>query len=416
MISTDKNLFLYISVFLLLSPLSITLTELAGKPVDLVLSDLLLLLVPLIFFTNGFKSKYTVLVPVLMICFYLSLSAYNAILEGGQLSNFISSLRFTKQFILIAAGGAFFLIFGKVEIEVFFKVVMAILIIILASDLLFGSFPRGCGYEGRWGGCFILREVYGFPNSSASYLSILFLGVLFLHSINVMSAKKTIAVFTFVAVLSMLSLSRTAWLTIALGCFGFLLTLRKPILIIVYLSLSLLLCFIIFYNIEDIVSLPIFEGVINKVSYYASGNELTSGRTDIWLDAMVLWAERPLFGYGFDYFSNYVPGFDTPHQQYLELLFKSGLVGFSLYFFLLFVALFFFKDFLCEVRGLKSRHVMFRLVFILVFPILVNGIFQPILSYSIISNIVMFIFGYVLEFNRSNYLEGYNETSAPRYG
>ncbi|MFA9385130.1 MAG: O-antigen ligase family protein [Vibrio cyclitrophicus] len=415
MIIFYRKFFLYISVFILLSPLSITLMELSGKPVDLVLSDFLLMLVPLALLTSGFKSKYTVLIPALMIFFYLSLSAFSAILDGGQLSNVVSSLRFTKQFLLITAGGAFFLVFGKVDVDVVIRVSITILIIILASDLFFGSFPRGCGYEGRWGGCFIQREVYGFPNSSASYMVILFLGILFLHSINLVPAKNVIYVFSIVIILSVLSLSRTAWFTIALGGLAFLITLRKPIFIAIYTFLFLFLSLFVYYNFKDISTLPIFEGIVNKISYYANGNEVTSGRTDIWFDTIVLWAERPLFGFGFDYFSNYVPGFDTPHQQYLELLFKSGLIGLFLYLSLCLKVVFMLSDYFCKASFLKSRYVLFRLIFILVFPVLINGLFQPILSYSIVSNMIMFILGYILEFNKSNYLEGYNETGTTRY-
>ncbi|MBX3436200.1 MAG: O-antigen ligase family protein [Planctomycetaceae bacterium] len=55
-----------------------------------------------------------------------------------------------------------------------------------------------------------------------------------------------------------------------------------------------------------------------------------SGRSTIWGETWDLFADRPLFGYGFEPYSERAT-FDTPHQQYLEVLYKCGLVGMALY-------------------------------------------------------------------------------------
>ncbi|NVK67539.1 MAG: O-antigen ligase family protein [Vibrio campbellii] len=397
---------IYLFAFLLLSPLSITLLEVSGKPVDISLSDLILVLIPFSFIYVGLRNKLTLLLPAFLVFFYLSLAMIHSILEGGQLSNVISSLRFSKQFLLIAAGGAFFVIYKHNKSNVFVHVFFVISVVILFSDIVWGAFPRGCGYEGRWGGCFLGIDVYGFPNSSASYLAIGFLVILFLHSIKLVSINVTIFTFIIIALLSLLSLSRTSWVTLFLGGIGFLLFLRNPFLIFSYLSLLFITACLIVFNMDAIIDMPIFEGMVNKVAYYSSGNEMTSGRTHIWFDTLALWSEQPLFGYGFDYFSKYVVGFDTPHQQYLELLFKSGFFGTIIYLLLCCYTVFLLSDFLKYKANFDEGSISLRLLAIVAFPVAVNGLFQPILSYSTVANITMFTLGYLLEFNKVKFSEG----------
>lgn len=407
---------IYLFAFLLLSPLSITLLEVSGKPVDISSSDLMSVLIPFSLIYVGLRNKLTLLLPAFLIFFYLSLAMIHSILEGGQLSNVISSLRFSKQFLMIAAGGAFFVIYKQNKSNVFVCVFCVISVVILFSDIVWGGFPRGCGYEGRWGGCFLGLDVYGFPNSSASYLAIGFLVILFLHSIKLVSVKVTIFAFVIIAILSLLSLSRASWVTLFLGGIGFLIFLRNPFLIFAYLSLFFITACMIFFNMDAIIDMPIFEGMVNKVAYYSSGNEMTSGRTHIWFDTLVLWSDQPLFGYGFDYFSKYVVGFDTPHQQYLELLYKSGFFGTVIYLLLCCYTVFLLSVFLKYKANFNEGNIPLRLLAIVAFPVAVNGLFQPILSYSTVANIAMFTLGYLLEFNKVKFSEGENETSTTRYG
>ncbi|OCH48745.1 hypothetical protein A6E08_08835 [Vibrio lentus] len=308
-------------------------------------------------------------------------------------------MRFSKQFLLILSGGAFFIIFSDLSLRTFTRCFFLILMLLLIGDLVFGNFPRGCGYEGRWGGCLINTEVYGFPNSSASYLAIALLFFLVLNALKLTSLRLTAFLVVIISIFSLLSLSRTAWLTIVIGSiFYILLSIRNKKILAWFSFIISTLFFVFILNFESIYSLPIFDGVINKIDYYADGHEVTSGRIGIWSKTMSLISTRPFLGFGFDYFSNYVDGFDTPHQQYLEIMFKSGLVGFVIYFMICLYIVEMFVSYLSVKTGIYNRNVRVRVWLILIMPVLVNGFFQPILSYSVVSNIIMFTLGYLLEF------------------
>jgi O-antigen ligase len=78
------------------------------------------------------------------------------------------------------------------------------------------------------------------------------------------------------------------------------------------------------------------------------GSGLT-GRTEIWPLFLSTYAEKPIFGHGFDmsryfaenYFGAYVAGeISSTHNSYLTILFDMGIFGFSLYFCILTIALF----------------------------------------------------------------------------
>ncbi|MGD9856179.1 MAG: O-antigen ligase family protein, partial [Planctomycetaceae bacterium] len=55
-----------------------------------------------------------------------------------------------------------------------------------------------------------------------------------------------------------------------------------------------------------------------------------AGRSAIWNETWELIASRPLWGYRFDPYSRRA-AFDTPHQQYLEVLYKTGFAGLAMY-------------------------------------------------------------------------------------
>jgi O-antigen ligase len=68
-------------------------------------------------------------------------------------------------------------------------------------------------------------------------------------------------------------------------------------------------------------------------------NLSSSGRLQMWGQALKLWVQRPFFGYGGMAFANadlnIYPTFGHPHSSIIQLLFEYGLLGFFLAFFLL---------------------------------------------------------------------------------
>ena len=384
---------------LLFIPISIRLAELGGKPIDIVLSDLfpLFFLVIAVLYRKNSFSSYSIYLPIFAIAYYLGIALFTSILDGGSLSQIASSIRLSKQFLLIPCGAVFFHVWGWAGLRYFSYSILIILTSILLKDVLADGFPRGCGYQSRWGGCTPFGEVYGFPNSSASYLVLLSLSLFIFYKLSILSKSFLLWGIFCCAVLSLFSLSRSSWVFLFLGLlFFYLFTANsyKKTITSIFTVISLLV--LSFLGAFSFTEMPIFKGVINKVTYYADGNEITSGRTQIWYDTLELIYEKPIFGYGFDYFSNYISGFDTAHQQYLELLFKSGMVGILIYFFCIYLFFYTVK----KISTAYALNIHKLVLWVVLVPLLINGLFQPIFSYSLVGNTFMFFFGFILEANK----------------
>lgn len=387
-------------LFFLVFPVSFELISVGSKPIDLVFSDIY----PVIFFTLLFvfnikvRSRSVWYIPFFAMFYYLSISIVGSLIEQGALSNIFSSIRFSKQLLLIPCGAAFFALYGWKGLKGYPYVVIAIFVIIILSDFFSGSFPRGCGYEGRWGGCIGGTEVYGFPNSSSSYFALLTLSLLVYLDKQISIRYLALLGLGVGVILSVLSLSRASWLFLFCGFFLFFLYQVKLIYKLLFGAVISIIIVIFHESLLSLINgLTIFDGVTGKVSYYADGAEISSGRVGIWQESLALIAKSPIFGYGFEYFSNYVDGYDTPHQQYLELLFKSGLIGLSIYLIVIFL---FWQSVKSITINSRSSKIYFITIFCCLLPLLINGLFQPILSYSLVGNLFMFALGISLEANK----------------
>jgi O-antigen ligase len=73
--------------------------------------------------------------------------------------------------------------------------------------------------------------------------------------------------------------------------------------------------------------------ILNSVQPNDAGGlrQYTTGRTQIWVETLQLWAERPLMGYGMGQFKFLVPAavstYTHPHNAPIQFLFQWGLVG-----------------------------------------------------------------------------------------
>ena len=134
------------------------------------------------------------------------------------------------------------------------------------------------------------------------------------------------------------------------------------------------------------------ERIQERVERSTEQEDPSSGRFDIWKLAIELWTERPIFGYMFESFSRYAE-VDTPHQQYLEVLHKSGGVGFILYVGLLISCL------SAAIRLLRiappRSGAWYRLsgVIAMLSGVMVGNFTQPNLTYSLTGNLVFLLFG-----------------------
>jgi O-antigen ligase len=115
-----------------------------------------------------------------------------------------------------------------------------------------------------------------------------------------------------------------------------------------------------------------------------ASEDATSGRLSIWRMTLPLIARHPWFGYGFEPFSHFSSTFDTPHNQYLELLYKGGLTVLVTFLGPVFFA--------CR-RALASREAVEPIFGALLLGVLVSNITQPNLTYAPTASFLFFWWG-----------------------
>lgn len=146
------------------------------------------------------------------------------------------------------------------------------------------------------------------------------------------------------------------WSTFGIVSFGSLLVYKKMtsgrqnwLGFAVFFNLVAAVLILFFFSFEWI-----FFDVLQANSATRGIDSGLTGRTEMWAFFLSLFAERPLLGYGFDmsrfYAANYVSdGLGSAHNSYITLLFDFGIVGFSIYFMLVVLAL---------IGALRSRTLL----------------------------------------------------------
>lgn len=118
-------------------------------------------------------------------------------------------------------------------------------------------------------------------------------------------------------------------------------------------------------------------GAIQRFWTKGIGDQMTSGRTDLWLESVELLSYRPLFGYGahqYQFVSDLARGvFKHPHQGFLQFFFDWGLVGGGM-FLCLFAMLLFNAFFVSHCRP-ATKLVSAIMVSTLIGFSLVDGVF-----------------------------------------
>lgn len=398
-----NKVFLLFLVVVLVLPLNYTLFYISELPVDIVLSDLVIVITAIYMMLMSrhyyFPKKLTILVAIL--CVFCVLLGVIAFFMYDSLTPTVASIRFVKPFIFIYLG----IVLSKgINLKKYYDYIVIVVCFMiwttLFSDIvLSANFPRI-----RWGqtGLFGL-EYYGFPNSAMVLYAFLMSFILpkLLDKIKHSIFKSVLLLSSFcIGYLTVVfSLSRNALLvlTFSTSCFviwsfiNYFFLQRK-----LRLTHLFFLCFVLaggfcllFYFASDI--LYIAEPLIGKWQHNMS-TDFSSGRFEIWYETIMLIGKSPIVGYLFIPFSEF-SDFGTPHQQYLEVFYKTGLIGFLLYILLIIYA---FKIFLNSWRLTKDNNIIngyMKVQIITFIAILIGSFAQPNLSYFPLGQLIFFNVG-----------------------
>lgn len=391
------------SVSLLVTlPIAFRLLEFAGKPVDLVGSDLLFLL--LIFVPRrrdleiprglSLWRLWVVRIAASATLLYNGVMVSLVYAETSDMSRVASAVKFAKPLAFVLLGT--YLAAVTSPIGMLRRIALAFAGMSVATFVTAVSTP---GFPHvAWGQSLFGFPTYGYPNSAMTLFAIMI--PLLLATADRLSSKpgrwilRGIACLTGMTVL--VSLSRSSTATMACG-------------VLIYLYLTGRLYLPLFVAFFSVVLLVMFSGVFDfitqnnhvaqwverlsqRFSQTVDSSDPLSGRGDIWELTIELWAERPFFGYAFESFSNYAD-FDTPHQQYLEILYKSGAVGAALYGAVLLTSLLGLFHLARFAVPRSEPWFLLRALIAALCATLVGNLSQPNLTYSVTGNFLFFALG-----------------------
>ena len=387
-----------LAIVVIIVPVAIELGEYNGKPIDLLVSDFIIIIFSffgIILIAKNFRAMRVdsaVLVYVAMFFYMIFISLASGIVFD-TLSPLVSVMRFLKSTLLIFFGVWMgFYVTPRFVINVIGNLTASLIVVLLLSDVLFNpAFPFG-----RWGGNFLGASVYGFPNAAASFYALL--GVFIVVTLRYQHGCVE-KVFLWTALGAMfavclLSLSRNALLTyiamLSLSYFWF-----HRIRIRVIATLALMFGGAIVFGADY---LQQNEGLIHKLKAFSGDNPLSS-RDEVWLFAIGHLAVSPAFGYGFYSFDHF--GFDigTLHNAFLDLIYKSGVAGMLIYVGTLSLPLI-YRFNAIKSNADRSVKIFFDTYLMVVFLACFSGLTQESLSFSLVQSVLFFCLGLSVTFYR----------------
>lgn len=399
-------LFSWIVAFLVALPLSFHLMDISGKPVDLVGSDLLFalliciprrrnLLIPRGIMLSRLAIVRFFATSAILYCGWLAMTAYA---ESSELSRIASAAKFIKPVAFVLLGS--YLSAVTPPLALINRVAIAFAGVSLATV---GTTACTPGFpQIAWGEYLFGLPIYGYRNSSMSMFGIVVPLILAASDARATSLGKWMlrgAAF-LTALMVVMSLSRSSTIAMVCGTLLYLFLTGRihwPVFGVVFgavIVIAFSSVLTVFTQNED-VALWIDRLSRRFVSQTVEGSDPLSGRGGIWIQTIDLWSERPLCGYAFEAFSNYAE-FDTPHQQYLEILYKSGAVGATLYGLLLLAS----GLGLLHVTRFASRRsppwYLLNGLSASFWATMLGNLSQPNLTYSVVGNFLFFAIGLAL--------------------
>lgn len=374
--------FLFLVCFLFLLPVTVVGGVRGTAPIDIVPSDLIAILVAITYFLANAPYSLReplILVQVLFVVYCFTLASLT-IMHSGSLLPLFSFVKFCKIYIAFFAGYAASKWYGRDRIlTIMSDAAVAYFLLLAVSQFLYHA-----DFTPRIGSDFFEFPVYGFPNSPSSYLVYL----LCLALVKQRASWIKWLLLLLASIFAAGSLSRNALIQVVLAVM--LITLDSPKKLLqsagtMAIGLSILLVFDLYtvLGIENILT-----GIQIRLDGAQRSGDFSNGRFDIFLHTIDLISQKPLFGYGFQSFSNFAQH-STPHNQYLEVFFKTGALGIITYLSIIWLGI---SRVVTSSRTLK-RGLSVKTIYIMFALMMLSNLAQPNLSYSVTGNLVFFILG-----------------------
>ncbi|MBX3436819.1 MAG: O-antigen ligase family protein [Planctomycetaceae bacterium] len=398
-------LFSWLIALLVTLPIAIRVAEFADKPVDLVGSDLLFLLlvfvprrrdlvIPRGLVLYRLSAARLAAVAMLLYCSALAAVAYA---ESSEMSRVVSAIKFAKPLAFLPLG--VYLAGVTPSISMLRRIALAFAGMSLAT---LGTATVTPGFpQIAWGARLFAYPLYGYPNSAMTLFAILVPFLLAAADLckTPMGKWSVRGIAGITSMLVLMSLSRSSSGALACGVWMYLYFTGR-IYFPMFAAVSGAMLLVMFSSAFEALLgnndvLMWVERFTRRFSQTVGAADPLSGRGGLWALTIDLWSERPLCGYAFESFSNYAD-FDTPHQQYLEILFKSGAVGAALYGIVLLSAWMGLVHLARFSVPTTEPWYLLRALMAAFIATMVGNISQPNLTYSVTGNFLFFSLGLAL--------------------
>ncbi|MEZ6052139.1 MAG: O-antigen ligase family protein [Planctomycetaceae bacterium] len=390
-------------------PLAWEALQINGRPVDVVASDLLIMLILLVPMGGslripaGVSLKRLATVRVAAVVFMLYALGLAFTVYGGtaDMSRIVSASKLTKPIFFVLLGT--YIARTVPPLIALKRVGTAFALIVFAtigSAVLSPGFPRTAFGANLFG-----TRLYGYPNSAMSFYAVML--PLLIASADTKSRGMRrwfyYGAIGFTALIVVSSLSRSSTLVMVFGGLTYLFITGRghvPIVCSSFVAVGVVASAGLLFNldIQNEAVLQLKENVEKRYSQTVGAEDPLSGRAGIWADTLGLAADRPIFGYAFESYHHHST-FDTPHQQYLEILYKTGGLGLVLYFWLLFSALGGVRHLSQHVAVRSDGWYFLKALFASFAAAMVGNLSQPNLTYSITGNCLFLMVGLMLNRN-----------------
>ncbi|HEY0983309.1 MULTISPECIES: O-antigen ligase family protein [unclassified Schlesneria] len=404
-----RMLWLWILAGVVAWPVHSTVATVGGKPIDLMLSDLLFLVMPIAYLfvrstptaqecelARAPISWYPLTPALALICIiYMTALAGIGLGISGETVRVFSAFKLAKPIGFVLLGVLLGSWTNPLEfVDVFGKVFATIAGLTIFFTLTDPSFPLG-----EWGKYIFEFELSGYPNSPMSFYAVL---VPLVMAVADSSRNPTLRLICWgisagTALIILGSMSRSSTLALFFGVTIYLaMTGRRAFLAVSFVLILLMsiVGFGLFSALRDTqVVTVLMQRVQDRVDRSTESEDPSSGRFEIWEFAIELWAEKPVFGYLFESFSRYAGDVDTPHQQYLEVLYKCGGLGLLIYGTLLASCMMVTRRLLRLTDIGSPAWYRLHAMAAMLCGVLLGNLTQPNLTYSLTGNMIFLMFG-----------------------